>query len=123
MNLSIILNNPYTVYNFNNIGWSKSRVGIQVSKQAQLKSLAEFGATISHSRPIAPGTFLFLRKSIFDNAPRKNLCARFYACEEDSAEKGKYLCSLIYFGINEAFTKFARSWFRETYAASKQSDE
>lgn len=121
-NVSSALDHPHTVYSFKNMGWSTSRTPVQVAKKAQLKRLSEFGAELQLPRPIAPGSFLFLRDSIFDNAPRSNLCARFYACEEDPTEKGQFLCSLIYFGINEAFTKFARSWFRETYAASKQNE-
>lgn len=121
-NVSTTLDLPYSIYSFKNMGWSSSRVTVQVAKKASLSRLSEFGGALKLPRPIAPGTFLYLRGSIYDNAPRGNLCARFYSCEEDQAEKGQYICSLIYFGINEAFTKFARSWFRETYAASKQNE-
>jgi hypothetical protein len=87
-----------------------------------LERLSEFGADIKHSRPIAPGSILFLRGGIFENAPNRCLAGRFYHCEEHPKEKGMYLCSLTYFGINDGFMKYARKWFRENYALMKQGE-
>ncbi|MCB0411712.1 MAG: hypothetical protein KDD22_04260, partial [Bdellovibrionales bacterium] len=122
-NVSQALESKYTVYHWENLRWTESVFYAQVAKKAHLIKMSEFGATIEHPKPIAPGTFLFLRGSIFDQAPRKNLCARFYNCEEDPNDKNKFHCQLIYFGINEAFNKYARSWFRETYATAKMQAE
>lgn len=118
--LSICTDNRFTLYNFANISWLDNRITVQIAKPVTIVKLSEFGGTLGSHGPIAHGTFLFLRGSIFDQAPNRNLCARFYANEK--AEEGDYpfLCHLIYFGINEGFMKYARSYFRETYAASKQ---
>ena len=116
------IENPFTIYNVGNIGWASANFNIHVSKDIQLEQISEFGAVIRHPRPIRPGTFLFMRKSIFDNAPNQCLAARFYACTEHSKYPGEYQCSALYYGINDMFMKFARQWFRETYAQSKQKD-
>jgi len=119
--LSLHIHNKYTVYNYDNLGWLDTRIGIQLAKDTQLKEISEFGATIHTPKPIAPGTFLFLRGEIFNKAPRKNLCARFYTSEKD--EEGGFNNYLMYFGINEDFMVYARNWFREVYAKSKQENE
>lgn len=117
--IGLATRNPYSLYHFFNMNWLEVSLSVQVAREAMMVKLSEYGVSLKYPRPIQPGTFLFLRKSIFDNAPRKNLCARFYSCTEDPNEKGQYLCHLIYIGINDSFLKFARSWFRETYAISK----
>ncbi len=120
--ISTHIDNSFTIYNMANIGWASANFNIHVSKDIQLEQISEFGAVIRHPRPIRPGTFLFMRKSIFDNAPNQCLAARFYACTEHSKYPGEYQCSALYYGINDIFMKFARQWFRETYAQSKQKD-
>jgi hypothetical protein len=65
---------------------------------------------------------LFLRRSIFENATHQTVAARFYRCEEHTSKKGCYACSVLYFGITDAFLKFARNYFRETYAANKAKE-
>lgn len=112
----------FSVYNFANQGWSSTLLPIHVAKDVHLEAMSEFGASIRHSRPIAPGTVLYLRGGIFENAPNHCLAGRFYHCEEHPKEKGQYLCLLTYFGINDAFMKYARKWFRENYALSKQTE-
>lgn len=119
--VSKILNNKHTMYNFDNIGWTPQRMNIQISKPAKMIQVSEYGGSIEHPRPIMPGTFLFLRKAIYDNAPNNNLCARFYHVQANPNDKNLYTCSFLYFGINDGFLKTARSWFREIYATSKQN--
>jgi hypothetical protein len=116
---SMQINNSFSMYGFENLGWLDTRISLQLAKDTRLKEISEFGATIYTLKPIAPGTFLFLRGEIFDNAPRKNLCARFYLSEEHEDGYNNYL---MYFGINEDFMIFARNWFREVYAASKSEN-
>ena len=111
--------NPYSLYHFFNMNWVDMQLPVQLAREAKMTKVSEYGITIRHPRPIQPGTFLFLRKQLFDQAPRKNLCARVYACSEDPTDKGSFVCHLTYFGINDAFLKFARSSFREAYAQSK----
>ncbi|MGE0763860.1 MAG: hypothetical protein AB7N80_11330 [Bdellovibrionales bacterium] len=116
------LGTKHSVYRLNNLGWMPALLPVHVAKDVRLEMLSEFGAAIRHSRPIAPGAILYLRGGIFDNAPNRCLAARFYHCEEHPKEKGQYLCTMIYFGINDGFMKYARRWFRETYAQSKQAE-
>ncbi len=122
LNISLATNNKYSIYNFDNLSWLDARMPVHIAKPMTLLSISEFGGTVASNTQIANGTFLFLRGSIYDQAPRKNLCARFYATEPIDDGPFKYKCHLLYFGINESFMKFARNWFRETYAASKQKD-
>ena len=122
LNISLATGNNYSMYNFENVSWLDSRMPVHIAKPVTLLSISEFGGTVASNAQIASGTYLFLRGDIYDQAPRRNLCARFYASEPMDDGPYKYKCHLLYFGINEAFMKFARSWFRETYAASKQSN-
>ncbi len=112
----------HSLYHFENMGWLSSLFPIHVAKPAKLVQIGEFGAAIAHPRPIVPGTVLFLRGGIFDSAPNRNLCARFYHCEEDPSGENGYFCSMLYYGIGDGFMKHARAWFRETYAASKKEE-
>jgi hypothetical protein len=115
------LQTKFSIYSFPNLGWASVLLPIHVARDVQLENLSEFGASLRLPRPIAPGTLLFLRGDIFDNAPNRCLAARFYHCEEHTKETGQFLCSVTYFGLNDSFLKYARKWFRENYAASKQA--
>lgn len=117
--LSEYLPNKNTVYQFENLGWANPSVFIHVSKSVELEALSEFGSTLKASQQLAPGTMIYLRKSIYDNAPNQCLAARVYACEEHPTEKGFYQVYTTYFGINDQFLKFARTWIREHYASKK----
>lgn len=117
------LKDSFTMYRFDNIGWHNSILHVHLAKPARVTSISEFGVTLQLAKPVAPGSFLYIRQGIFQNAPGGALCMRFYNCEEDQAsEETAYNCSALYFGITDAFLKFARSWIRETYAASKKSE-
>jgi len=120
--LSELLPNPHTMYQFGNLGWSQPSLSVHVSKNIGLESISEFGATLRSQQQVAPGTIFFLRKSIFDHAPNQCLAARVYSCEEHPNEKGFFQIRTTYFGINDAFLKFARTWIRENYASSKKSE-
>ena len=113
---------PFSRYCFSNITWRPVQLTAYMATDIILEEVSEFGATLRHPRPITPGAVLFLRKSIFDKAPGESIPARFYRCEEHSGKKGFYACSVLYFGINDAFMKYARSYFRETYAQSKEKE-
>lgn len=121
--LSEYLPNKNTVYQFDNVGWSSPSLSVHVAKEVVLEALSEFGATLRSKQKLANGTVIFLRKSIYNNAPNGCLAARVYACEEDQAEKGTYLIYTTYFGINDAFLKYARTWIRENYANQKSKAE
>jgi hypothetical protein len=81
--------------------------------------LSEFGATLRSTSRLAPGSVVYLRKSIYDNAPNACLAGRVYNCIEHPTEAGQFQVFTSYFGINDAFLKFARTWIRENYAHQK----
>ncbi len=117
--LSEFLPNSYTLYKFDNVGWSQPQLSVHVSKSIHLEAISEFGATLRSKQPIVPGTMIYLRKSIYDNAPNSCLAARVYACGEHPNDKADFQIHATYFGINDSFLKFARTWIRENYATSK----
>ncbi len=120
--LSEYLPNKNTVYQFDNVGWSEPSLSVHVAKELDLEALSEFGATLRSKQKIVPGTTICLRKSIFQNAPNECLAARVYACEEHPKEKGLFQVFTTYFGINDGFLKFARTWIRENYAQQKKGE-
>lgn len=121
--LSENLQNKNTLFKFENLGWAQPALSIHVSKAIKLEALSEFGATLAARSPLVPGSVVYLRKSIYENAPNGCLAARVYSCEESPSEKGTYIIHLTYFGINDAFLKYARTWIRENYAAQKSKGE
>ncbi len=121
--LSEYLGNKNTVYQFDNVGWSSPSLSVHVAKNVELEALSEFGATIKTKQRIAAGTMIYLRKSIYNNAPNQCLAARVYACEDHQSDKGFYQVYATYFGINDAFLKYARTWIRENYASQKSQSE
>ncbi|MCB0414390.1 MAG: hypothetical protein KDD50_08660 [Bdellovibrionales bacterium] len=123
INISIVTNNSFTLYCLKNTHWLDTKAYVFVAKSAILETISEFGSTIQLPSPIAPGTSLFLHGSIFAEAPNRSLAARFYHSEPHESEKNKFSCSVIYFGINESFLKYARNWIRENYASKKNTPE
>ncbi len=117
--LSEYLQNKNTIYQFENIGWAQPGVPVHVSKGVQLEAISEYGATLKSKQPLVAGTVIFLRRSIFDNAPNQSLAARVYGCEPHSSDKDYFQVFVNYFGINDQFLKFARTWIRENYALTK----
>lgn len=120
--LSEYLPNSNTMYRFDNLGWSQPQLPVHVAKELHLEALSEFGATLKSRQIIVPGTVIFLRKSIYEHAPNGCLAARVYSCQEHPTEKNEYQILTTYFGINDAFLKFARTWIREYYASQKQNE-
>lgn len=120
--LSEYLPNKNTVYQFENLGWAQPGIAMHVSKDVQLESLSEFGATLKTKQIMAPGTIIYLRKSIYDNAPNQCLAARVYACEPHPSDKDHYSVYTTYFGIGDQFLKFARTYIRENYAVQKSKE-
>lgn len=114
------LPNKNTVFRFDNLVWTSPGLNVHVAKEIDLEALSEFGATLSSKQRLVPGTMIYLRKSIYDNAPNGCLAARVYACQEHPSDKTRYQVFVTYFGINDAFLKFARTWIRENYAHQKQ---
>lgn len=121
--LSEILGNNNTLFHFDNLGWSSPGISIHVAKQVALEALSEFGATLFSKQKIAPGSVFYLRKSIYDNAPNACLAARVYVCNDHPSEKDAFQVYATYFGINEAFLKYARTWIRENYAQQKSQGD
>ncbi len=120
--LSEYLPNKNTMYKFDNVGWSQPQLSVHVAKNLYLEALSEYGASLRSKQAIAPGTMIYLRKSIFENAPNSCLAARVYACADHPKEKGFFQVQATYFGINDTFLKFARTWIRENYASTKKSE-
>lgn len=120
--LSEHLPNAHTMYQFDNVGWSQPQLSVHVAKNLHLEALSEYGASLKSKQAIVPGTMIYLRKSIFENAPNSCLAARVYACGDHPKEKGFFQVQATYFGINDAFLKFARTWIRENYASTKKSE-
>lgn len=121
--LSEYLPNHFTMYRFDNLGWTSPSMSVHVAKEVELEALSEFGATLKTNLRLAPGTMVYLRKSIFSNAPNQCLAARVYSCEEHPSDKGFFQVFTSYFGINDAFLKFARTWIRENYAQQKSGKD
>ena len=117
--LSEALRNPYTAYHFGNIGWASTLVNSHMSREIEMETVSEYGATFKSATPFRPGSFFFLRKSIYDNAPGQCLSARVYFCEPHPSERNYFQVSVLYYGINDAFLRFVRTWIRENYAQSK----
>ncbi|MBX3022989.1 MAG: hypothetical protein KF799_15040 [Bdellovibrionales bacterium] len=120
--LSENLPNKNTIYSFENLGWTTPNINIHISKDVELEALSEFGATLKSKQKIVAGSMLYLRRSIFENAPNGCLAARVYACEEHQSDKNYFQIYCTYFGINDAFLKFARTWIRENYAHQKAKE-
>lgn len=120
--LSEFLPNKNTVYQFENLGWSQPSIPMHVSKNMQLEALSEFGATLKSKQVMASGSLIYLRRSIYENAPGQCLAARVYAYEEHPKEKDHYLIYVTYFGITDQFLKFARTYIRENYASQKAKE-
>lgn len=120
--LSELLPNKNTVYHFENLGWTQPGSTVHVAKEIHLEALSEYGASLRSAHKLVPGTVVYLRKSIFENAPNQCLAARVYSCEPHPSEKDQFKVLTTYFGINDAFLKFARTWIRENYASQKSHD-
>lgn len=120
--LSVATHSKYSMFNFDNIGWVNTKLPCHIAKNAKLEILGEFGAAVRHPRPLAPGCSLFLHGSIFDHAPDNTLCAHFYHCKDHELHRGQYLCTFLYFGINDSFLKYTRSWIRDNYASRKNAN-
>lgn len=116
------LDNPFTMYNFENTGWKVDSIAGKIAREAELTELAEFGATIKMSQKLKTGSMIYLFKSIYANAPDSNLCCRVYHAVENEAEEGTFLNYVTYYGITDAFLKFTRAFIRETYAGKKAKD-
>lgn len=119
-NLSEALDIPFTPYRFDNLTWAEPNLSIHVAKETQLESVSEFGVTLCNDGPIAPGHVVYLRKSIYENAPNGYLPARVYSANKHPRQDGKFQCRALYFGITDEFLKYARTWIREHYTTLKK---
>jgi len=118
--LGLATDNSFTAYTFDNLGWADmAGINCHMAREMHIDTVSEYGATLMSPTPFRPGSFFFLRKLIFDHAPNQCLAARVYYCEPHPKEKGQFQLSVMYYGINDAFLKFARTWIRENYAHSK----
>lgn len=117
--LGLATGNPFTAYTFSNLGWADTGTNCHMAREMHIETVSEYGATLMSRTPFRPGSFFFLRKLIFDHAPNQCLAARVSFCEPHPKEKGQFQVSVMYYGINDSFLKFARTWIRENYAHSK----
>lgn len=117
--LSCELQNKNTLFTEANLGWSQPGFNLHISKEIELEAVSEFGATLKSNLRLVPGTMVYLRKGIYDQAPNGCLAARVYFCEEHPSEKTQFQVLVTYFGINDAFLRFARTWIRDNYAQQK----
>jgi hypothetical protein len=117
--LSEMFQNKNTLFHFDNLGWSQPRLIVHVAKNVRLEALSEFGARLRSPTALVPGTVIYLRKSIYANTAEGCVAARVYSCEQDPNDKEGYQVYTTYFGITDAFLKFARTWIRENYAQQK----
>lgn len=120
--LSNSLNNPFTINNFENIGWKDDVIPAKLARDAELIQLSEFGATLRMPQKLRVGTMFYLFRSIFKNAPDTNLCCRVYSSEENENDEGGFLNYVTYFGISDSFLKFTRNYIREAYAGQKAKE-
>ncbi|MBK7843151.1 MAG: hypothetical protein IPJ71_05560 [Bdellovibrionales bacterium] len=119
---SILCRSPFTKYNFENQNFAETNFEAHLTKEVRLDGISEFGSSITHPSKIEPGTVLFLHEGIFEKAPESALAARFYHSEPHPSQKGMFTCSFAYYGINDAFLKFCRTWIRDNYAAKKAKE-
>jgi hypothetical protein len=120
--VSVTVQSPFSMYGTDNLNLKTDRIIGKMARDAKLVELGEFGCSFQSDHKLKPGTLLYLFQSIFANAPDQNLCVRVYHSEEDSAEPGKFINSVVYFGITDAFLKYTRSYIRETYASKKSKE-
>jgi hypothetical protein len=120
--LSNLLNIPFTIHNFNNIGWKTDHIPAKLARDSHMIELSEFGATLQMNQKLRVGTMFYLFRGIFKNAPDQNLCCRVYHSVENEGEEGGFLNYVSYFGITDAFLKFTRTYIRETYAGNKAKE-
>lgn len=120
--LSYWSHNQNTKYNFENINWQPVQWQVHLATDIVLEEVSEFGASLRYPFRLSPGTVLFLRGSIYASTAEQNIAVRFYLSEEHPAHKGQWTNAVLYFGITDAFTKFARNYFREHYAQSKAKE-
>lgn len=118
--LAEAMHTNFTPFNFENMGWAATNTNTHMSREIFIEEIAEYGAMLRSATPFRPGSFFFLRKMIFDNAPNQCISARVYFCEPHPEIKGEFQISVLYYGINDAFLKYARTWIRENYAHSKE---
>jgi hypothetical protein len=116
------LENPFTMFNFENTGWKSDVIQGKIARPAELMELAEFGATIKIGQKLKTGSMIYLFKSIYANAPDSNLCCRVYNSVEMEGEDGMFMNYVTYYGITDAFLKFTRAFIRETYAGKKAKE-
>lgn len=119
---SILCRSPFTKYNFENQNFAETNFEAHLTKEVRLDGISEFGSSITHPSKIEAGTVLFLHEGIFEKAPQSALAARFYHSEPHPSQKGMFTCSFAYYGINDAFLKFCRTWIRDNYAAKKAKE-
>ena len=120
--LSTALDAPFTMHNFDNVGWKGDIIPAKLAREAEMIELSEFGATLRMNQKLRVGTMFYLFRSIFKNAPDSNLCCRVYHSAEEDSEDGKFINYVSYFGITDAFLKFTRNYIRETYAGNKAKE-
>ena len=116
---SRLANAPFTRFCPDNLGWMSVSWNAYAAKQVKLIEISEFGCTVRTKKPLRVGTTIFLHGFIYKNAPDESLCARLYHYQKDPHEDGDYLCHFLYFGIDDSFLKYTRSWVRENYASKK----
>jgi hypothetical protein len=119
---SILCRSPFTKYNFENQNFAETNFEAHLTKEVRLDGISEFGSSITHPSKIEAGSVLFLHEGIFEKAPQSALAARFYHSEPHPSQKGMFTCSFSYYGINDAFLKFCRTWIRDNYAAKKAKE-
>lgn len=119
---SILCRSPFTKYNFENQNFADTNFEAHLTKEVKLDGISEFGSSITYPSKIEAGSVLFLHEGIFEKAPQSALAARFYHSEPHPSQKGMFTCSFSYYGINDAFLKFCRTWIRDNYAAKKAKE-
>jgi hypothetical protein len=118
--VSFYSSNPFTTNRDANLNWSSQRLIAYVARETTIEAMAEFGGTFVNSHPLAVGTNIYLHCEIFNKATDRPVLARVYGSEPHPQVKDQYICHVLFFGIQDQFLKFTRSWIRETYASSKQ---
>lgn len=112
-----ITKSGFSPYQDSNIRWKDLEAGhCFAGKPGRLPEISEFGSRLPLPFKVREGSFLFLQGSLFEEAPDKSVCIRFYHSEPDSKQQNRFICSFSFFGLPHSFVKTARRWIPENFA-------
>ncbi len=77
----------------------KTKMAIDMGKDAMIERLGDFGLAISNPGPLNPGVFAKIYSPVFGKAEESALHVRSYHSEPHPQDSAKHLCYFSFFGI------------------------